>query len=42
VETEAELACLRAEGCHEAQGFLFSQARPNDEIVAAMKARQVA
>jgi diguanylate cyclase (GGDEF)-like protein/PAS domain S-box-containing protein len=42
VETEAELAWLQAEGCHEAQGFLFSQARPNDEIVAAMKARQVA
>ena len=28
VETEAELSCLRAEGCHEAQGFLFSRARP--------------
>ncbi|MEI9926378.1 MAG: EAL domain-containing protein [Bradyrhizobium sp.] len=25
VETEAELNCLRNEGCHEAQGFLFSQ-----------------
>ncbi|MGP9814091.1 putative bifunctional diguanylate cyclase/phosphodiesterase [Rhodopseudomonas sp. NSM] len=32
VETEAELNWLRAEGCHEAQGFLFSPARPNDEI----------
>jgi EAL domain-containing protein (putative c-di-GMP-specific phosphodiesterase class I) len=29
VETEAELSCLRAEGCHEGQGFLFSRARPN-------------
>ena len=28
VETEAELSCLRAEGCHEAQGFLFSRALP--------------
>ncbi|MFN5666545.1 putative bifunctional diguanylate cyclase/phosphodiesterase, partial [Bradyrhizobium sp.] len=28
VETEAELSCLRAEGCHEGQGFLFSRARP--------------
>jgi len=33
VETEAELSCLRAEGCHEGQGFLFSHARPNAEIV---------
>jgi diguanylate cyclase (GGDEF)-like protein/PAS domain S-box-containing protein len=32
VETEAELSWLRAEGCHEAQGFLFSHARPNAEI----------
>ncbi|RJF76075.1 putative bifunctional diguanylate cyclase/phosphodiesterase [Rhodopseudomonas palustris] len=32
VETEAELSWLRAEGCHEAQGFLFSPARPNEEI----------
>jgi diguanylate cyclase (GGDEF)-like protein/PAS domain S-box-containing protein len=39
VETEAELACLRAEGCHEGQGFLFSQARPNAEIVALLQAR---
>ena len=35
VETEAELSCLRAEGCHEGQGFLFSRARPNAEIVGA-------
>src|SRR6202035_2542910 len=28
VETEAELSCLRSEGCHEGQGFLFSCARP--------------
>ena len=34
VETEAELSCLRDEGCHEGQGFLFSRARPNAEIVA--------
>ncbi|MBI5131162.1 MAG: EAL domain-containing protein [Rhodopseudomonas palustris] len=32
VETEAELSWLRAEGCHEAQGYLFSPARPNDEV----------
>jgi diguanylate cyclase (GGDEF)-like protein/PAS domain S-box-containing protein len=39
VETEAELNCLRNEGCHEAQGFLFSQARPNAEIVGMLKAQ---
>jgi diguanylate cyclase (GGDEF)-like protein/PAS domain S-box-containing protein len=39
VETEAELSCLRAEGCHEGQGFLFSGARPNAEIVELLKAQ---
>jgi len=39
VETEAELSCLRAEGCHEGQGFLFSRARPNAEIVGLLKAQ---
>jgi diguanylate cyclase (GGDEF)-like protein/PAS domain S-box-containing protein len=42
VETEAELACLRMEGCHEGQGFLFSKARPNDEIVQLLKAQRTA
>jgi EAL domain-containing protein (putative c-di-GMP-specific phosphodiesterase class I) len=37
VETEAEVNCLRKEGCHEAQGFLFSRARPNAEIVSMLK-----
>ena len=40
VETEAELSCLRAEGCHEGQGFLFSRARPHAEIVALLKAQR--
>jgi diguanylate cyclase (GGDEF)-like protein/PAS domain S-box-containing protein len=39
VETEAELSCLRAEGCHEGQGFLFSRARPNAEIVELLRAQ---
>jgi EAL domain-containing protein (putative c-di-GMP-specific phosphodiesterase class I) len=39
VETEAELSWLRTEGCHEAQGFLFSHARPNIEIVGMLKAK---
>lgn len=37
VETEAEVDCLRSEGCHEGQGFLFSRARPNAEIVSLLK-----
>jgi diguanylate cyclase (GGDEF)-like protein/PAS domain S-box-containing protein len=40
VETEAELSCLRTEGCHEGQGFLFSRARPNAEIVALLNAQR--
>src|ERR1700748_1167 len=32
VETEDQLAWLRAEGCNEVQGFLFSAARPAGEI----------
>jgi diguanylate cyclase (GGDEF)-like protein/PAS domain S-box-containing protein len=39
VETEAELSCLRAEGCHEGQGFLFSRARPNVEIIRLLQAQ---
>ncbi len=42
VETEAELSCLRAEGCHEGQGFLFSRARPNAEIVQLLAAQHAA
>ena len=42
VETEAELSCLRAEGCHEGQGFLFSRARPNAEIVVLLQAQRSA
>ena len=39
VETEAELGCLRAEGCHEGQGFLFSRPRPNAEIAGLLRAQ---
>jgi diguanylate cyclase (GGDEF)-like protein/PAS domain S-box-containing protein len=42
VETEDELSCLRAEGCQEGQGFLFSRARPNAEIVGLLKAQSSA
>ena len=37
VETESDLACLRAEGCSQAQGFLFSQARPQAEILRVLE-----
>jgi diguanylate cyclase (GGDEF)-like protein/PAS domain S-box-containing protein len=40
VETEAELSCLRAEGCNEGQGFLFSRARPNADVVSLLKAQR--
>ncbi|MCG6206643.1 EAL domain-containing protein [Rhodopseudomonas sp. HC1] len=42
VETEAELSWLRSEGCHEAQGFLFSPARPNDEINGLLELQRTA
>jgi diguanylate cyclase (GGDEF)-like protein len=33
VETESDLAYLKAEGCTEGQGFLFSKALPQDQIL---------
>ena len=36
VETTAQLDWLRAEGCNEVQGFLFSAARPAGEIAALL------
>jgi EAL domain-containing protein (putative c-di-GMP-specific phosphodiesterase class I) len=36
VETESALACLRAEGCNEAQGFLFSKAKPQHEVLVLL------
>ena len=34
IETEAEAQFLRQEGCHDAQGYLFSQPLPPEELVA--------
>ena len=34
VETEAQLAFLRAHGCHEVQGFLIAPPAPAEEILA--------
>ena len=36
VETESDLAYLKAEGCTEGQGFLFSKALPQSEILALL------
>ena len=33
IETEADLACLRAEGCHQGQGFLFAEALTAEDAV---------
>jgi diguanylate cyclase (GGDEF)-like protein/PAS domain S-box-containing protein len=40
IETESELSFLRAEGCHQGQGFLFSKARPNDEVMRLLEAQR--
>jgi EAL domain-containing protein (putative c-di-GMP-specific phosphodiesterase class I) len=37
VETVDQLDWLRAEGCNEVQGFLFSAARPAAEIQELLK-----
>ncbi|MCZ7595708.1 MAG: EAL domain-containing protein [Hyphomicrobium sp.] len=45
IETQADLACLAAEGCEEGQGFFFSEARPQSEVLkllAETPRRQVA
>jgi diguanylate cyclase (GGDEF)-like protein/PAS domain S-box-containing protein len=41
VETESDLACLKAEGCNEGQGFLFSAARPQSEILQLLQAKRI-
>jgi EAL domain-containing protein (putative c-di-GMP-specific phosphodiesterase class I) len=37
VETEQRLEILRAEGCMQAQGYLFSRPKPVAEIPAMLK-----
>ena len=37
VETEAQLAQLRAEGCDEVQGYLFSRAVPVSEVASVIR-----
>jgi diguanylate cyclase (GGDEF)-like protein/PAS domain S-box-containing protein len=40
IETQADLACLAAEGCKEGQGFFFSEARPQDEVIKLLADQQ--
>jgi predicted signal transduction protein with EAL and GGDEF domain len=45
IENESELACLKAVGCHEGQGLLFSKARPQTELLGMLgreRAKRVA
>jgi EAL domain-containing protein (putative c-di-GMP-specific phosphodiesterase class I) len=42
VETERDLEALRAEGCTQAQGYLFSVPRPQHEIMPTLKQQRVA
>ena len=35
IETESEAQFLRQEGCHDAQGYLFSQPLPPEELLAS-------
>jgi len=38
--SEAEPSCRRNERCHEGQGFLFSRARPNAEIISLLQVQR--
>ena len=40
VETEEQFAWLRAEGCTEVQGYLFSLPRPASEVPALLTPRK--
>jgi len=40
IETGEELACLRGIGCEQGQGFLFSQARPQAELLSFIAKRR--
>jgi diguanylate cyclase (GGDEF)-like protein/PAS domain S-box-containing protein len=41
VETEAELDHLKLEGCNEGQGYLFSKARPQTEVLELLAQKTV-
>jgi EAL domain-containing protein (putative c-di-GMP-specific phosphodiesterase class I) len=42
VETVEQLAILRAAGCSQAQGYLFSRPKPADELAELYEALRVA
>jgi diguanylate cyclase (GGDEF)-like protein len=41
VETHEQLAKLKAEGCTEVQGFLFSEAKPASELASLLQPRRL-
>lgn len=40
IETDTELACLRAIGCEQGQGYLFSKARPQEALLPLLTKRK--
>lgn len=40
IETQADLACLTSEGCKEGQGFYFSEARPQAEVIKLLESNK--
>jgi EAL domain-containing protein (putative c-di-GMP-specific phosphodiesterase class I) len=37
IETETDLACVKAEGCNEGQGYLFGHAVPRQELLQVLR-----
>ncbi len=40
IETDADLAYLKAAGCDQGQGYLFSKARPQAELLELFRLRE--
>jgi EAL domain-containing protein (putative c-di-GMP-specific phosphodiesterase class I) len=41
VETDPELACLKSEGCHEGQGYLFAKAHPQTDVLKMLAEKAI-